>query len=441
MVAVMTDSRMQSGPARFADRRFSRLAARLPEGMLALAGGYLAATGGSLGRLVFSLAYFVLLANTLSLPEFGIFATASAAGVMLSRIVGFGMSSPLYRAATVRPRLIGLYASGFLFAGALSLPVLALAGWLTWTLIFSRDVALGPFALIIGTEALLWRSTEIVIIVNNGLGRFGRGATLTILGTALRALAALALTLVAQPDLESWSLLYLVANGVALAVALLFYWPRQRLRWHSGAWRRRMSDALSVCGAEVLFYLQSELDKLLVLYLGGPQLAGLYAVVMRLVDLTALPVRSFTMMLIQKLMGSGQAIASRIRKIAFESLVAAVSTAGIAALALILWLSPTLLGDNVAEAAPLVLLVLAVPAARNLVEYHAELLYGRGQSGRRMGNLAILGIAKAAFLANVLLRISEATTIMLSLNLVFFLLYGISLVLTYRALGRTSRAF
>ena len=66
---------------------------------------FTAAISGSLGRLVFSLAYFILLANTLSIAEFGIFATASATGVMLSRIVGFGFSSPLYRIATVKPRL------------------------------------------------------------------------------------------------------------------------------------------------------------------------------------------------------------------------------------------------------------------------------------------------------------------------------------------------
>ena len=51
---------------------------------------YFTAISGSAGRLVFSLAYFVALANTLSFADFGLFATASAAGVMLSRILAFG---------------------------------------------------------------------------------------------------------------------------------------------------------------------------------------------------------------------------------------------------------------------------------------------------------------------------------------------------------------
>src|SRR4051812_48681678 len=40
---------------------------------------YFSAISGSGGRLVFSLIYFIALANALSIPDFGLFATASAA--------------------------------------------------------------------------------------------------------------------------------------------------------------------------------------------------------------------------------------------------------------------------------------------------------------------------------------------------------------------------
>ncbi len=73
---------------------------------------YFSAVSGAGGRLIFSLAYFVALANTLSISEFGMFATASAAGVMLSRILAFGFISALYRTATIRPNLIGTFTAG-----------------------------------------------------------------------------------------------------------------------------------------------------------------------------------------------------------------------------------------------------------------------------------------------------------------------------------------
>jgi hypothetical protein len=84
---------------------------------------------------------------------------------VLSRIVSLGFSSPLYRIATVKPRLLGIYTAGFLVAILVSLPLFALASWLVYFVFFSRDISFLPFAVVVFAEALLWRSTEIVIIV------------------------------------------------------------------------------------------------------------------------------------------------------------------------------------------------------------------------------------------------------------------------------------
>ena len=68
---------------------------------------------------------------------------------------------------------------------------------------------------------------------------------------------------------------------------------------------------------------------------------------------------------------------------------------------------PRLLGDNVAEAAPLVALALFVPGFRNLVEYQAELLFARGQTVVRAVNLALLAALKGGLLWLVLDRAAE----------------------------------
>src|SRR4051812_22402252 len=142
---------------------------------------YFSAISGAGGRLVFSLAYFVALANTLSIAEFGMFATASAAGIMLSRILAFGFISALYRTATIRPNLIGTFTAGFLFLGVLSLPFLIAASYAVYLIFFAGTVPLSVFAAVVFAEALLWRPVEVVLIVNNGLGKFGRAAVLAIL--------------------------------------------------------------------------------------------------------------------------------------------------------------------------------------------------------------------------------------------------------------------
>lgn len=405
----------------------------------ALVRNYLTAVSGSLGRLVFSLLYFVVLANALSIAEFGLFATASAAGVMLSRIVGFGFVSSLYRIATVKPRLLGTFAGGFLLMTALSLPALAAASWLTHAIFFAGELPLATFALVIVSEALLWRLVETVVIVNNGLNRFAAAAVLVISGTALRAAAAALFAFAATPTLGDWVYYYLAANGICLAIALVFFWPRQRLRLRPALYWSRLADALYVAGAELLFYLQMELDKLLVLALGGPHLAGIYAIVMRLVDLTAIPIRTFTMLLVQRVMRAPETLSKLWLRVGFEAGILAVSTLGLAALALVLHFYPTILGKNVSQAAPLVILALAVPGLRNLIEYQAELLFARGQMLLRAINLALLAGAKALVLGYLLLNGPDAQQLVLMLNAAFAVLYLASTTLTYSALRRPAK--
>lgn len=395
---------------------------------------YLKAISGATGRLVFSLAYFVALANTLSIADFGVFATASAAGVMLSRILAFGFTAPLYRIATVKPHLIGTYTAGYLLFAAFSLPVLALASLAMFAAFFRGDMAPLPFALVITAEALIWRPVETVIIVNNGLNRFGRGALLVVLGTLMRAVAALVFMMLAVSDLQTWTWFYVAANAVTLVLAVALFYPKQRLKLRLDLYRRRLADALSVAGAEILFYLQMELDKLLVLSIGGPHLAGIYAIIMRLVDLTAIPIRAFSMLLVQKMMRAPETLRRVAPRIGIEGAVFAVSTLALLALAVMLHFVPNMLGSNVAQAAPLVILALCVPGLRNLVEYQAELLFARGQTFVRAVNLALLAGAKAELLVYVLGTFETTREIVFSLNWVFAALYLVSLLLTYTAL-------
>ncbi|MDX8492401.1 lipopolysaccharide biosynthesis protein [Mesorhizobium sp. VK22B] len=401
---------------------------------------YFSAISGAGGRLVFSLAYFVALANTLSISEFGMFATASAAGVMLSRILAFGFISALYRTATIRRNLIGTFTAGFLLLGVASLPVLAAASYGVYLIFFAGTVPLSVFAAVVFAEALLWRPVEVVLIVNNGLGKFGRAAVLAILATALRAVGAVLFMLAAQRTIGVWSWFYIGANAASLFVAFVFFYPRQRLRLRTELYFRRLADSLYVAGAEVLFYLQMEFDKLLVLSIGGPHLAGIYAIIMRLVDLTAIPIRTFSMMLVQRMMRAPELLSRLAVKSGIEGGVFLVSTLALLSLGIVLHFFPNALGKNVAEAAPLVALAVCVPGLRNLVEYQAELLFARGQTAVRAINLGLLAGLKAALLTYVLTTIPDTSDLVLSLNIVFLLLYLASMFLTYSALRRPAKA-
>ena len=391
---------------------------------------------GQVGRLVFSLVYFLALMKALTLAEFGMFATASAIGVTLSRVAGFGFSSPLYRTACVRRRLLGSYLVGYATALTISLPLCALVAWGAYAAIYGDGFALASFAAIVVAEVLLWRTAEVLVIVSNGLSRFLRGSLIVIAGTATRAFAALALLFTPGADLDVWATYYLAANGFVLLLALVFLLPRARPRWTPRVWLARWRDALGVAGAELVFYAQSELDRVLVLALGGPALAGLYAIIVRLADFTAIPLRALMTLLIQTIMRESGRMRSRRFWVGLEAAVFGVSVVGMGVLAVLAAWAPTSFGENVTLAASFLPLALLLPGFRNLIELHTELLYAFERPVERLIQLTSVGVTKALLIAVLLANVSGFATFSWWINGLFAVLYAVSALYTYRSLGR-----
>jgi O-antigen/teichoic acid export membrane protein len=397
---------------------------------------YLTILSGSAGRLVISLVYFLIVANTLTLGEFGLFATASSAGLILSRLLAFGFVSPVYRVATVKPRLLGAYLAGFFGLAVLSVPLIVLVAALVYWLLFADRLALLPFALIIVSEVFGWRLVELVAIVNNGLRHFRQAAILVILGSSLRTLAAIGFYFLGHATLAIWAWAYLATTMLSALLALSLFLPRLRLRFVRALYPRRMADAVFASAAEIVFYVQAELDKLLMLALAGERIAGLYAIAMRVIDLTAMPVRSFNQMLVQKIMQERGLGGGANRRALVEAAIAFISVGGLVAVILLLMPFPGMLGRNVSEAAYLFLPMLLVPAFRNLVEYHAELLYARERTGSRIALLCAVTALKAALLSWVMMRFGADDAWAPWLNLVFGAVYVLSASVTYRLLGK-----
>jgi O-antigen/teichoic acid export membrane protein len=387
-------------------------------------------TTGVLGRLVISLVYFLIVANTLSVGDFGIFAAAAAVGLVLSRLLAFGFISPVYRVATVKPRLLGVYLGGLGGLALASLPVIMAVAAVLHALFFSGRTGFAVFALIIAAEVLGGRVMEFSAITLNGLSRFGAAARLVILASALRTAAALLLLAGGWRSLEAWAWLNLGAALLGAVIGLVAFMPRVKLRFRWALYPRRLKDAVLTAASELAFYAQGELDKVLVLALAGERTAGIYAIAMRLIDLTAIPVRSFAQLLVQKTMRArGQGV-SLARQAMIECAVAVVSVGGLAAFIVLLWPDPGLLGGNIARAAPLLPLLLLVPAFRNLVELHGEMLYARELVTGRLLMLVALAGLKFGLMAMVIGG-PEIASWALPLNAVFAAVYGASALATY----------
>ncbi len=401
----------------------------LPDGRIIR--DYLTITGGVLGRLVISLVYFLVVANTLAVSDFGLFAATAAVGLILSRLLAFGFISPVYRAATVKPRLLGVYCAGLGALSVLSLPVVAGVALLVHALFFESKLPLWLFAVIVAAEVVGVRVMEFSAITLNGLSRFGQAARLAVMASAIRTAAALVFLFAGQTSLAAWAWLNLAAALGGAALGLLWVLPSLRLRFVWAVYPRRLRDAVMTAASELAFYAQAELDKVVVLTFAGERAAGVYAIAMRLIDLTAIPIRSFNQMLVQRRMRDAAATGTPGQQALIECGIAAVSVAGLVGFIVLLTVAPGALGGNVARAAPVLLPMLMIPALRNLVEYHGELLYARELVVTRLALLCGLTALKLWLTAWLVAGQTDIAAWAWPLTGVFAIVYAASALVTY----------
>jgi O-antigen/teichoic acid export membrane protein len=392
---------------------------------------YLQVFAGTGVRLGLQAVYFFILANTLSLHDMGVFASTSSTGIMISCFSGFGFASLAFKASAGKRRTLGGYLAIFYGSWLLALPLCLAASLAVFYLLFTSTLSLSAFLLIIAVEAGLWRIVEMIHQVNNGLGRYASASFVISLSSALRTTAALVFAASGHNDIESWSTIYFGFNLAAMMLAIGIYQPRVRLRWRSSIFFGRIRDALLFSFAYCASIAQNEIDKIILLALADQRTVGIYAISTRIIDFTSVPIRSFYVLYTRKLIMDGYQRSRLGRSLSVELMIALVSTVGLAGLLVTLSVWPDLLGHNVAVATQLFGVLLAVPAFKNLLEFHSELFFVYEHMMVRAVMATVLVGLKAAALALLLIHFNDIAEWGIWLNAVYFGLYALSAASVY----------
>ncbi|MEI8146913.1 MAG: hypothetical protein WCH83_15780, partial [Alphaproteobacteria bacterium] len=248
---------------------------------------------GTVAKLALQFILFFVLANTLAIADFGVFATVTSISLIASRATAFGLPSLALSAAASRPTSLGPTLASTALWFVVSAPLLMGLAALIHTLMFAERLPLGWFLLLMAADVFAWRALETVAIVNEGQRRFTVAAAWVVLGIALKVAAALVLMLSDYHDLIHFIPLYASATTAAAVLALVFGLPKLRYRLKLRLAIAQAKRGLLLTGSNVIFFAQNELDKTLVFLLAGDKMAGFYAISMRVVDLTAAPIRAF----------------------------------------------------------------------------------------------------------------------------------------------------
>lgn len=411
--------------------RPSRLLEMLTRTFRAQLTNYLQVFAGTGARLGLQAVYFFILANTLSLRDMGVFASTSSTGIMIGCFSGFGFASLAFRASAGKRRTLGGYLAVFYASWLIALPLCLAASLPIFYLLFTPSLSLIAFLLIILVEAGLWRIVEMIHQVNNGLGRYASASFVISLGSALRTAGAVVFAASGRHDVETWAVIYFASNLAAMAFVVTMYQPRIRLRWCAPIFFGRIRHALLFSVAYFAWIAQNEIDKLVMLALADQRTVGIYAISTRIIDFTSVPIRSFYVLYSRKLIIEGRQRNQVGRSLGVELLIALISTASLATLVMTLSIWPHLLGQNVAVATQLFGVMLAVPAFKNLLEYHSELFFAyQHMTVRAILATALVGL-KAAALAWLLIEFSDIVQWGIWLNAVYLGLYAFSAASVY----------
>jgi O-antigen/teichoic acid export membrane protein len=414
---------------------------RLIRSVRQYSGQYLTILSGSAARVAIQGAYFVLLANTLSLTEFGLFAGISAAGIIIGSFAGLGFASIAFRAAATKTLLVGRYLAGLYVTFLVSTPFCIACAYLLYELAFAGRVAVSTYLAIAVSDIVLWRLLEGVSQVNNGLGNFFQASAGLVIGSGTRLVAAVIFKLMFT-TLDEWALIYLVANAAGTAFYIWQFSPSRRACFRGVAWLiiGRLRDSLLFAFSFFVFYAQSELDKLIATLLVDGRTAGIYAISMRVLDLTSVPVRGFLLLLVREIMRSGERRSKWSAGLVIEAGLAVISLLGFAAIALTLTVYPNILGHQVTEATSLLIFMALVPPLKNLQEYHAELFFAWRRMEVRAFTAVLLMLMKATLTVVIFLSAHDLRQMGLMFNLLFAATYAASATILFLTFYRARPA-
>ncbi|MCZ4495788.1 MAG: polysaccharide biosynthesis protein, partial [Thermoleophilia bacterium] len=246
------------------------------------------------GLTVVQAIYFVLMARSLGVSEYGLFIAVAALGAILAPFALFGTATLAVRtAARERDALPAAWGNGLLvtstFGGALMLLMavfgqLVLPGRATLSLILSIGIAELVFANMHHIHA------QMFLAVKNGR----RAAQLPVMLVCARMLLALAYFATGQPaSATTWGLLYLIASAAACALGFglavrAFGWPRIELDRLRGELATGFSYAIGLSSTTVY----ADIDKTMLARMTTTAAAGAYAAAYRIVGIVMAPIFS-----------------------------------------------------------------------------------------------------------------------------------------------------
>ena len=245
-------------------------------------------------KLILQAAYFVIIARSLGVEQYGAFVAATALSQILSPFVGLGGGNLLIKNVARDPKHFPIYWGNLLFMtlvsglAAIGLVIatarLILPGTIPWVVILFVGVAELVFGKVIEYAGSAFQSVECL----------NSTAQLQIVAMLARliGIATLAVTL-RHPVAQDWSIVYLLTT--VFGAGLGFAWVTVKLgkpRLELGRIREELLEGFYFSTSLAAQNIYNDIDKTMLARLSTLDAVGIYAAAYRLIDVAFIPVRS-----------------------------------------------------------------------------------------------------------------------------------------------------
>lgn len=346
-------------------------------------------------RLVLQAAYFVIIARTLGVANYGAFVGTTALAAIVSPFVGVGIETLLLKNVAKDRHLLRKYWGNALWM------VLVTGLGLMILLALVRPIALPAISpiliLLVAISDLIFGSvTNIAIRAFQAVDRLNISAQINISVMFTKVVAALSLMyFFPQPTLLEWTWLYLGSSiAAALFAAVLVHRLLGAPKLALGRILPELKEGFYFSISNSAYTIYNDIDKTMLARLSTLEATGIYAAAYRLIDVAFIPVISI----------AGAAYADFFRKgkdgvaatVAFAKPLVFVTSSYslVAGMGLLLFapIVPSILGADYINVVDALRWLAPIPLFRSLQHFGGDILSGTGFQGLRSGLEVIISI-------------------------------------------------
>ncbi len=348
-------------------------------------------------RLLLQAVYFVLIGRALGVREFGAFVGAVSLVALVAPFstwgTGFILLKEVARDRTAFSRCWGTALSATAVFGTVLLCLVLLISHVA----FGTSVPLGTLLLVAASDAIVVRLLDLATQAFMAVENLRKGAEIYVVLSAGRTLAAVYLSFaVHSPTAQSWALLYLLSAVAAaiygiVAVSRSLGLPRMGLRLSRSEFEEGFYFAVSQSSQTIY----NDLDKTMLVRLGGLEATGIYGAAYRIVDASFAPVGALTQATLARFFRHGEKGITGSTRLARMILPYAAGYGLVAAASLFLAspVLPLVLGKDFTAATWALRWLSPLVFLRSIHYFLANSLSGAGHQGRRaLVQLGVVGI-------------------------------------------------